>query len=377
MKKIISFITLFLVAGVAISQPLEVQIFQKEAVGSTVKIGFRARSTGANFNYLGVSFLMYYQSSGIAPLSTGQNSAVGVDDSRLVTTYEWGVSARNTNPSLTIVRNPSGPGKPVYDRCYIYGNVDETVGSHIQTLTNQWDTLIYITFNTLQATYPQGGYAYHPGTAAQATVGFVEPLDFATIPFTVSVLDIPLGESAVPVLFSQFNAKCNDLGTLLTWSTAQESNSKYFEIERSLNGSTWSPLNRVNAAGNSVTTKNYEYTDLNGGTAFYRIKQVDNDGAAFYTSVTPTNCDSKTITNVIYPVPAKDILYVSIKSDRTLKTKLQVYDAAGKIVRSMEAIVNKGNNTFNMNLKGLASGDYIIRSTDDEINLKKRFIISN
>ena len=144
-----------------------------------------------------------------------------------------------------------------------------------------------------------------------------------------------------------------------------------------MNGSTWSPLSRVNAAGNSVTTKNYEYTDLNGGTAFYRIKQVDNDGAAFYTSVTPTNCDSKTITNVIYPVPAKDILYVSIKSDRTLKTKLQVYDAAGKIVRSMEAIVNKGNNTFNMNLKGLASGDYIIRSTDDEINLKKRFIISN
>lgn len=377
MKKIISLLSVLLITIAAFSQPLEVQIFQKEAIGSTVKVGFRARSTGANFDYLGVSFLIYYQSTGIAPLSTAQNSAGGIDDSRLVTTYQWGTSARNTNPSLPISRNPSGPGSPVYDRAYIYGNVDETVGSHIQTLTNQWDTLIYITFNTLLPTYPQGGYIYHPGTAAQATVGFVEPIDFATIPFSVTVLDLPLGESAVPVLFSQFDAKCNDLGTLLTWTTAQESNSNYFEIEKSNNGSTWAPLTRVNAAGNSTIIKNYQYTDAAGGTAFYRIKQVDNDGAVFYTSIEATNCDSKTITNVIYPVPAKDVLYVSIKSDKALKTKLQVYDAAGKIVRSIEAVVNKGSNTFNMNLKGLASGDYIIRSTDNEINLKKRFVISN
>ena len=30
-----------------------------------------------------------------------------------------------------------------------------------------------------------------------------------------------------------------------------------------------------------------------------------------------------------------------------------------------------------MNLKGLASGNYMIRSTDNEINLKKQFIINN
>ncbi len=378
-KKILSFCIAFLTISIVFAQPVEVQIFQKEATATTVKIGFKARATGANFNYLGVSFLMVYQSAYLQPLSTGQNTGGGVDDSRLSTTFQWGISSRNTNPAFVI--NPStnfqGAATQLYDRAYIYGNSDETTGGFIRTLTSTWDTLIYITFNTLQSTYPEGGYAFHPSTAQQATVGFIEPIFFETVPFSVSVGDIALGNSIVPVLFSQFNAKCNDLGTLLTWSTAQESNSDYFEIEKSDNGSTWNALTRVTAAGNSTNTKSYQYTDLNSGTAFYRIKQVDMDGATFYTSITPTNCDNKTITNIIYPVPAKDILYVAIKSDKAFKTRLQVYDATGKIVRDKELLINKGNNNFNINLKGLASGDYIIRSTDNEINLKKRFIISN
>ena len=257
----------------------------------------------------------------------------------------------------------------------------ETNGNGI-TLTTTFVDVYTVTMWTLSSSYPEGGYVAINSGFGGLPAGFgtyaVSGLfgeDYITNSLTFTN-PLPLG-SVVPVLFSQFNARCNDLGTLLTWTTAQESNSKYFEIEKSSNGSTWTALNRVNAAGNSNISKNYQYTDVNGGTAFYRIKQVDNDGAYFYTSVTPTNCETKTITHVIYPVPAKDILYVSINSVKAVKTKLQIYDAAGKIVRSMEALVNKGNNTFNINLKGLASGDYIITSTDGEINLKKRFIISN
>lgn len=376
MKKFIFFISVLLFSCTAFSQPVEVQIFQKEAVGSTVKIGFKARATGADVTYIGVSFLMFYQSTGIAPLSTAQNSGGGVDDSRLTTTFGWGIGARNTNPVFVVNdRNPSGPGQPIYDRAYIYGNGDETLGTKSQVLTSTWDTLMYITFNTLQPTYPEGGYAYHPSTAQQATVGIID-LFLATLPFSVTTSDIPLGKSIVPVLFSQFDAKCNADGTtLLSWSTAQETNSEYFEIEKSNDGSHWQTLSRVPAAGNSSITKNYQRLDNEGGMAFYRIKQVDFNGTSFYTDVKATQCISKSFSNIIYPVPTKDVLFVSIKSDKILKTKLQVFDASGKMVKTLEAPINVGNNIFNINVKGLPAGQYLLKSIDKEVNITKPFVV--
>lgn len=350
------------------------------AVGSAT-FTLQLRSVAGPISQVTASSTGYsYQSSKVM-IPTNPGCAILNQPANITISQEFlaaGYSYSLVNQCLTTMPPQQTSGQALDKR--VAGTL-ETNGNGI-TLTTTFVDVFTVTLWTLSSSYPEGGYVAINSGFGGLPAGFgtyaVSGLfgeDYITNSLTFTN-PLPLG-SVVPVLFSQFNAKCNDLGTLLTWSTAQESNSSYFEIERSENGSTWSALSRVNAAGNSNNARNYQYTDANGGSAFYRIKQVDNDGAYFYTSVTPTNCDSKTITNLIYPVPAKDVLYISIKSDKSLKTKLQVYDAAGKMVRNMDATITKGNNTFNMNLKGLASGDYIIRSTDGEINLKKRFVITN
>ena len=167
---------------------------------------------------------------------------------------------------------------------------------------------------------------------------------------------LPLGSSILPVLFTKFDAGCTNNGAMVSWSTGSEFNSNYFELQRSTNGNDWTSVATVKAAGNSSTGHTYQQLDLNGGQAYYRIKQVDLDGHAIYTSIIRTNCERKAIDMVIYPVPARDILNVVIRSDKSLKTQLLLVDGVGKIVRKMEVTLSNGSNTFLFNLKGLASG---------------------
>jgi hypothetical protein len=240
-----------------------------------------------------------------------------------------------------------------------------------------WTPFMEITYWTLGSSFPQGGYiTIEPGTTVPlnslSTDGGSTEYEYLS-PFLNA--PTPLG-SALPVQFTKFETKCTNTGTLISWATAQEFNSSSFEIERSTNGSNWVNVGSIGAAGNSASEKAYQQVDLNGGNAFYRIKQVDKDGSFVYTAIERANCAVKTITTLIYPVPATDVLNIVIKSDRAIRTQLQVFDIHGKLVKTQDANVQNGNNNFRINLSGLAAGDYIIRSNDATLELNKVFTIA-
>lgn len=375
MKRILFFLLMLGTSGL-IAQPVEVQIFQDSATATTTKVGIRARATAGNVDYIGVTFYLMYQSANAAPQSSTMNSVTGVDDSKLVTTFNWGISTRFTNPAQVIspAFDPGTAGGQTYDRRYVYGNSDESTPANTQTLTSTWDTLLYITLNNLQPIYPQGGYAYLQETSEAAGASLTDPF-FANISIAVTSGEIPLGPIVTPVLFTKFEAGCTNNGALVSWSTGSEFNSSYFELQRSTNGNDWTSVATIKAAGNSSTGRTYQQVDPNSGPAYYRIKQVDIDGHFIYTSILRTNCVRKSLDMVIYPVPARDILNVVIQSDKSLKTQLLLVDGVGKIVRRMDATLFNGSNTFLFNLKGLASGEYIIRTNDPGVELNKTFNI--
>lgn len=378
MKKIFTVLSLFAFVELA-AQPVEVNIFQSSSTANTATVGLRMRATGANVTFLGVTFYMLYQSSRAASQSTAQNSVVGVNDSRIVTGYGWGSGSRFTNPAQVqaVPIDPGASGGNLFDRRFVYGNSDDAGGANLITLTSEWDTLLYITLNTTGVTYPQGGYVFQQPTGAdpgEALGAALSDENFANVEYSVLSGEVALGGS-LPVLFSQFDAKCSGNGTLISWATAQEANSDYFEVQRSTDGTAWKTIGRSPAAGNSGTSRSYNQLDLEAGNALYRIKQVDKDGQAIYTNIERANCEVKNISSVIYPVPAKDVLNVVIKSDRAVRTQLMVFEISGKLVKKLDANVQNGTNNFRIDLKGLISGDYIIKSSDSGIELNKQFSI--
>ena len=184
------------------------------------------------------------------------------------------------------------------------------------------------------------------------------------------------GLGVLPVNFSSFKATCGDKGVSINWTTSSEQNASHFEIEKSTDGFSWTKIDQVEAAGNSSTDRNYQYLDLAGGVAQYRIRQVDFDGQANYSAIRSVDCESKDVSVQVYPIPARDNLNIAVRSDKSIRTEFKVFDMGGKMVKSLPVVLNSGNSNVAMNVSNLPSGEYVIRSTDGMLQLNKKFTIA-
>jgi len=87
--------------------------------------------------------------------------------------------------------------------------------------------------------------------------------------------------SILPVELVNFRATATEFGNLLQWETASERDNDFFEVQRSGDTQNWEAVAKIPGNGNSDVIISYEYLDLNPqpGRNFYRLKQVDFDGA--------------------------------------------------------------------------------------------------
>jgi hypothetical protein len=101
-----------------------------------------------------------------------------------------------------------------------------------------------------------------------------------------SAYTITLSEP-LPVELVSFSAAPAPTGTALTWATASELNSAYFEVERSSDGARFAALGQVAGAGTSVQAHRYAYLDAPApaGLSYYRLRQVDLNGSAHFSPV--------------------------------------------------------------------------------------------
>jgi hypothetical protein len=285
-----------------------------------------------------------------------------------------------SNPANVAVSAPFTTGGFTYttvNECAVFSQTtggqtfDRTVAGSLDgagiNLTSTWTDVFTATLWTLGITAPEGGYVIinsssigSPGPLPTYSVSDNLANEFPANSLTFST-PLALGSAVLPVLFTKFDAACTDNGTLVSWSTGSESNSNYFELQRSSDGSNWTTIATVKAASLASTGQAYKKLDAFGGKAYYRIKQVDIDGHFMYSTVTRTSCEQKAIYMVIYPVPATDVLNVIVQSDKALKTDLVLVDAIGKIIRKTGATLFNGSNTFLFDLKGLPAGAYLIR----------------
>lgn len=162
--------------------------------------------------------------------------------------------------------------------------------------------------------------------------------------------------STLPVKLLHFTVREQNGKTMLQWATSQEMNSNYFAVERSVDGSNFSEIRKITAAGNSNNTVNYVYVDENAakGTIYYRLKQVDNDGRFTYSSVINITVKGESGSISIYPNPVKDRFRLSLPANVS-KGALIVYDSRGIIVHRQE--ITSGQY---VNASGWSGGTYYV-----------------
>lgn len=108
--------------------------------------------------------------------------------------------------------------------------------------------------------------------------------------------------TTLPVKFAGFSAVKKQDAIFLNWSTAQESDNSHFEVEKSTDGRNWNTIAMVMGNGTTNTTSNYQYTDKKNTAAvvYYRIRQVDLNGKAYYTDVRTIRENNTTASFKVY-----------------------------------------------------------------------------
>jgi hypothetical protein len=171
--------------------------------------------------------------------------------------------------------------------------------------------------------------------------------------------------STLPVELISFAANCEDNNTVsVNWTTASEHNSDYFIVEKSRDGLNWNILATKEAAGNSTQLINYSVADVAdiSGTVYYRLTQVDVDGASKVYDIVSTNCFAENeLAMVAYPNPSNGQFSLKIVNAKGGKYDLAITDMQGKTIDQQSIDLETGTTVVKMNPLGLQPGVYMLQ----------------
>lgn len=173
-------------------------------------------------------------------------------------------------------------------------------------------------------------------------------------------------QTPLPLRLLHFNARYLDNEVALEWATANETNTPYFEVQRSVEGNSFSSVTKVNAKGASGGNALYTYDDRITITdkMYYRLKWIDMNGKPAYSNVVFLRNNMQSFFD-IHPnlLSGGQPLLVSINNkEGAQQGNLQVVDINGRIVRVFTLKLTKGYQTFTLNAP-LNKGNYFVNLT--------------
>ena len=189
----------------------------------------------------------------------------------------------------------------------------------------------------------------------------------------VLTLDVTL-----PVELTEIKARTtDDLQAEIEWTTASESNSKEFQIERSKDGVLFSQIGTVAAIGNSTSATTYTFLDENipNGISYYRLKMVDQDDEFEYSEIVDIEISTLKGDIKIFPNPISkgEEIIVQFNGTKNTSARIGMYDATGKMIYSTEVPANQEN--FHIPSRSLVRGIYFIRITQNRDIFTDRVLI--
>lgn len=129
--------------------------------------------------------------------------------------------------------------------------------------------------------------------AMQAAFGFDPYVQVQSGLMTFSPFIVASDPNVLPVELLYFAAHKTENGVLINWETASEFNNDYFDVEWKIGGNQFEKIGRVKGAGTTTEIQYYEFlhdldqVDIENGSAtfYYRLKQMDFDGAFEYSDI--------------------------------------------------------------------------------------------
>lgn len=175
----------------------------------------------------------------------------------------------------------------------------------------------------------------------------------------------PGGGDATPIELVNFSAILNNNNSVdLKWTTASEKNTSHFIVQRSADPANFeTEVVNVKAAGNSNKTLNYAEVDNEPlpGISYYRLEQVDKDGSITHSKVVEINNVKSWKVTSLFPNPSEGTVYIGVYNpDIDQTVDINITDNVGKVLKTIKANLNVGNNQVKVDLSDLRKGLYLV-----------------
>ena len=187
--------------------------------------------------------------------------------------------------------------------------------------------------------------------------------------------------AALPVELVSFEAQAKNEQIYLYWQTASETNNEGFEIQRSVDGSTFRKIGWVEGYGNSSDVLKYQFTDREAQPNqlyYYRLKQLDFDGKFEFSKTVTAKVKNENVVvvNDILPNPssARQVTLPVFMPEEGM-VEYEIFNSVGAIVKEDSTTLEKGDNNLRMELQSLSAGQYFVKIQIDGQSFYKKLII--
>jgi hypothetical protein len=161
-----------------------------------------------------------------------------------------------------------------------------------------------------------------------------------------------------------FTAVVRNDQPLLQWSTTQEFNSSYYEIQRSRPGTDWSVVSTVAAAGYSSGLRSYSYVDqaVSSQVLLYRLRMVDKDGKYMFSPVRTLHLSDRGVSVSVRSISPQNIL-IDFSKQMNSSVVFRVISMSGQVVH--QQILKNPVGSVIVNMKNVPEGTYISTLNDE------------
>ncbi len=177
----------------------------------------------------------------------------------------------------------------------------------------------------------------------------------------------------LPIIITEFEAKVISKNNVqLNWITSSEINNNYFEVERSVDGSQFTAIGKVDGNGTTNSISSYQFTDHSlssvnreQSTIYYRLKQVDFDGKLEYSKTVSVNINSLQQPTSIYPNPSDGSFIIENDVEQNSNITFTLINLMGEKVWSNFYQLQAGKNSIEVKATTLSPGIYFLRIEDE------------
>ena len=165
----------------------------------------------------------------------------------------------------------------------------------------------------------------------------------------------------LPVKLSHFNGIAKGCNASLDWETAGAYQPAQFEIQQSADGTSFSTIASIRTEeGSSSYSGIYSQP---APTMHYRLRLIDQDGAAALSQVVTihTGCQTTPTVLQVYPNPVQDEqrLHLNYLSAAAGKATIQCFNTVGQLLYSQTVLLQQGYNDLLLPVTQLSKGMYL------------------